>query len=107
MFGSFQFGSNEGSGGRGGGRAISLIGDLSDHGGVLIVTNQDGSLNVDGVQVCVEGALHSCPIEGHGVKAVQAVAIKTYHNGKLILTQGALAGCGARILRVDRKVYVE
>jgi uncharacterized Zn-binding protein involved in type VI secretion len=107
MFGSAQFGSDGNSSGPRSGKCVALIGDQSDHGGSLISTNQDGTLNVSGGLVCVEGALHSCPLPFHGITSVSAITIKTYQNGKLILTQGAFAGCGARIIRVDRKVYIE
>jgi len=57
--------------------------------------------------VAVAGALHSCPIEGHGITSILPVTIKSYDNGKLILTKGATAGCGAKILPSGRNVYVE
>jgi len=89
------------------GKRIVVLGDGSDHGGVVITTNQDGTLKVNGADVAVEGAKHSCPVTGHGITTITAVTIKSYHNGKLILTDGAIAGCGAVIQPVDRKVYVE
>ncbi len=107
MFGSFQFGADENSGGQRVGRAVSILGDSSDHLGSLVSHNQDGTLNLNGELICVEGALHSCPIEGHGKTPMSAITIRTFHNGKLIITQGAMAGCGAKMIRVDRKVYVE
>lgn len=60
-----------------------------------------------GLLPAVEGALHSCPVPGHGVTPIRAVTVKSYHNGKLILTVSAVAGCGAQILPPDRRVYVE
>jgi len=78
MFGSFMWGELLG----GGGQAVGLL-------------------------PAVEGALHSCPIPGHGVTAISAATFKSYHNGKLILTIQAVAGCGAVILPPDRRVYVE
>jgi len=89
-------------------KKIALLGDPSDHGGTLITTNQENDkFKVNGIPVCVEGCLHSCPIQGHGVTAVSARTIKSYCNGKLIITYEAVAGCGAVITPPDRKVYVE
>lgn len=89
------------------GKKVVLVGDSSNHGGVVITSNQDGTLKVGGSEVAVEGAQHSCPIEGHGTTSISAVTNKSYQNGKLILTEGAVAGCGAVISPSDRKVYVE
>lgn len=62
---------------------------------------------VVGLLPAVEGALHSCPVPGHGITAISAVTYKSFHNGKKILTVFAVAGCGAIILPPDRRVYVE
>lgn len=88
-------------------KKIALKGDGSDHGGSVTTSNQDGTFKVGGVEVAVEGAQHSCPIYGHGVTSITAVTTKSYQNGKLILTEKAVAGCGAEITPVDRSVYVE
>jgi uncharacterized Zn-binding protein involved in type VI secretion len=118
-------------------RTIALLGDPSDHGGIVTTSNQDGTLilvvqdiqggpssglmyadfefggfaeesNVsNGTEVAVEGASHRCPIIGHGTTTITAVTTKSYHNGKLILTEDAVAGCGARLVPPDRSVYVE
>jgi len=90
-----------------GGKRVACVGDISDHGGSIITSNQDDTFLVKGLKVAVEGALHSCPVEDHGVTIITAVTTKSYHNGKLILTSNALAGCGAKILPPDRKVFVE
>jgi uncharacterized Zn-binding protein involved in type VI secretion len=91
----------------GGGRFITLLGDSSSHGGVIITSNQDGTLKVNGIEVAVEGAQHSCPIEGHNITEVYAITVKTYCNGKLILTKGAIAGCGAKVVSLNRNITVE
>lgn len=92
-----------------GGKRVVCVGDKSSHGGTVITANTDGMLNIHGVLVAVQGALHSCPIIGHGITPIVAVTTKSLHNGKLILTQGcaAQAPCGALIQPTDRKVYVE
>jgi len=89
------------------GKKVVLLGDSSDHGGTVVSHNQDGRFKVKGIEVAVEGASHSCPIPGHGVTSISAVTIKSYCNGKLILTEQAVAGCGARLTPPDRKVYIE
>lgn len=86
---------------------ISLLGDPSSHGGIITASGQDGTLKVGGVVVAVNGALHTCGILPHGTTPIMATTIKSFHNGKLILTDGVIASCGAVILSPDRKVYVE
>ena len=88
-------------------KKIACLGDASDHGGSVITTNADGTLKAGGAAVAVNGADHTCPIGGHGVTPITAITTKTYHNGKLILTEGAVAGCGAVLTPADRKVFVE
>lgn len=135
-FGIPQFGTT-GFEQEGSGKRIALLGDPSSHGGSLVSTNQDGTLVVmigdigisvdfgstfgmfgygdtsltedmpERIPVCVEGCSHTCPIIGHGTTSVTAITIKSFHNGKLIVTYGAIAGCGAKITPSDRKVYVE
>lgn len=90
-----------------GGGNISLLGDSSSHGGTIISSGQDGTCKVGGIEVAVTGALHRCGIVPHGVTPVTAITVKSFHNGKLLLTHGAVAGCGATIISPDRKVYVE
>lgn len=119
-------------------KRIACVGDTSDHGGEIISSNQDGTLvigsgsagasgaggegqygtitygspaegggGVEGAVVAVHGAQFSCPI--HGIHNINAVTIKTYHNGRLILTEGAVveAPCLANITPPDRKIYIE
>jgi uncharacterized Zn-binding protein involved in type VI secretion len=88
-------------------RKVACLGDPSDHGGTLVSTNQDDRLTAGGVAVCANGCLHSCPISGHGTTPVTAVTVKSKVNGKLIVTEGAVASCGAVIQPLDRKTYVE
>ena len=51
-----------------------------------------------GKQACVNGDLHSCPIEGHGVTPVSASSANTSSGGPKVLRIGDVAGCGARIV---------
>ena len=88
-------------------RLVAVLGDHSDHNGTLITTNQDGRYKLKGIVVCANKCLHSCPIPGHGVTEVTAVAVKSYVNKKLIITWDAVAGCGALMRPPDRGHYVE
>ena len=88
-------------------KKIACLGDGSSHAGTLTSTAQDNKLTVAGTPVCASGCDHSCPIPGHGVTGVTAVTVKSWVNGKLIITEGAVAGCGAAITPPDRGVYVE
>lgn len=88
-------------------KLIACLGDPSNHGGTLISTNQDNRLTTAGIPVCANGCMHSCPITGHGVTAVSAATVKSYVNGKLIITYGAVAGCGAVITPPNRRTYAE
>jgi len=86
---------------------VARLGDSSNHGGSIISTNQDDTVTVNSIPVAVDGALHSCPIIGHGVTAITPIAVKTYINEKLIITIGAQAGCGAIINSGSPDVFVE
>ena len=88
-------------------KITAVLGDPSDHGGTLVSTNQDGRYKLAGIVVCAHGCLHSCPIPGHGVTAVSAVTTHSYVNQKLIITTGAVAGCGARMTPPFRGHMVE
>ena len=89
------------------GKRIACLGDGSDHNGTLTTTNQDDKTVGKTLKICVEGCSHSCPIENHGTTLVTAITTKSYINGKLIVTEGSTAGCGAVITPIDRGVYVE
>lgn len=101
------------SGGNQLGKLVACIGDFSSHGGTIILTNQvDDKLTAQDELVALETeteaiAQHSCPIEGHGITPVTPVTTKSFHNDKLILTEMAIAGCGARIAPKYRKTFVE
>ena len=112
-FGQFELASDWSAQFGAKGKPIACVGDVSHHGGTIILTNQeDDKLTAMDELVAVEtepeGILqHSCPIPEHGVTPITAVTVKSYHNGKLILTYMAVAGCGARILPRNRRTFVE
>ena len=107
-FGSSVYAGREyGRSGAGRGLKVACLNDMSDHGGHIVTTNDDNLLSAKGELVAVEGALHWCPIWLHGITSITAITTHTYHNGELILTEGAVAGCGATIYPIDRQVDVE
>jgi hypothetical protein len=111
QYGQFMWADTWGAGQRG--KLIVCLNDRSTHGGTVILTNQvDNKLSCQDEQVAVETApegipQHDCPINGHGITPITAVTVKSFHNGKLILTELAFAGCGARLAPPYRKTYVE
>ena len=84
---------------------VCCVGDVSDHGGSITSSNQDGTVTVAGTVIAVSGAILACPI--HGNQSISAITTKSKINGKLVLTYGATAACGAKIYPPDRKLYVE
>lgn len=83
------------------------LNDKSDHGGTVITSNQDGTVKGEGKVIAVEGALHSCPMPGHGITPITAITRKTKINGRLVLTTGAKSGCNAIINGSISSVQVE
>lgn len=104
-------------------KKIACVSDSSNHGGYVVDSNQDNTLLIGDVGAfgnkefgvgafgagipAVHGAQHSCPIEGHGVTLITAVTTKSKHNSKLILTEDAIAGCGALLTPLSRNISVE
>ena len=88
-------------------KKVARIGDTSDHSGIIITSNQDGTVTNEGKEIAVNGALHQCPISGHGITAITAITTKEYINGKLIVTIGAQASCGAIISTGSPNLYAE
>lgn len=76
--------------------AIARLGDASNHGGHIITASSD--VKADGIGVARQGDSHQCPISGHGTTPLTAITTKTKVNGRLVITVGAHAGCGATIV---------
>jgi len=74
---------------------VIRLGDPSNHGGHMITAT--GIFIVDGIEVCVNGDLHSCPVIGHGVTAVTASHPQMDGNSKAVIVVGDTAGCGAAL----------
>jgi len=107
-FGSSEFGSTEFLQGvipsiR---RLIALLGDSSNHGGSIVSTNQDGSVKAEGKVIPVEGAIFQCPIESHGNTEIHGnLDDDWFINGKKVVLEGSIAGCGAVIISSAMKTY--
>lgn len=89
------------------GHNITFPGDASDHGGTVLSDVKSSTVKAKGNFIALDGCGHSCPVTGHGTTPITATVEKSYINGKLVITKGAKAGCGAIILSPDRGVYVE
>lgn len=74
---------------------IVRLGDTSDHGGVMI--SAGSTVLVNGIPMCVDQDMHSCPIRGHGVTPVAGTA-SFRSGGKRGVKTGDGAGCGATIV---------
>lgn len=76
--------------------AVARLGDTSDHGGSIISASSD--TNANGRGIARAGDMHSCPIRGHGTTPLTPITTRTFVNGRLVITVGARAGCGAVIV---------
>lgn len=75
---------------------VARLGDPSNHGGSIITASSNVFINGKGV--ARHGDLHSCPLEGHGVTAMNSSAT-TKVNGQPVVRIGIdYAGCGAVIV---------
>lgn len=74
---------------------IVRLGDASGHGGVMI--SAGSTVLVNGIPMCVDQDMHSCPIKGHGVTPVTGTA-SFRSSGRRGIKTGDMAGCGAVIV---------
>lgn len=88
----------------GGSRRVACVGDSATHPGSIISSGQDGTLKAGGSVVAVEGAIFDC--DNDGQQPIYPYISKTFHNGKLIITEMSRTGCGAVIKPPDRRFYV-
>lgn len=94
-------------------RAVARIGDTSSHGGYISTSNQDGTVSnpdgtviAEGIEVAVDGALHVCPIPGHGTTSISTNLDDNWLvNGKNVVLDGSVAGCGASIIATATKTF--
>lgn len=76
-------------------KRLAVLGDRSDHGGSIIST--PSTVRTGGGMLAVEGAMHACPIRGHGVTPVFGEGTAANHGKRLVRT-GCHTGCGATII---------
>lgn len=74
-------------------KTLIRLGDSSNHGGYMVTAG--GKFKNAGLQGCVTGDLHQCPLRGHGTTPVIGTSLVTKTNGKAILRSGDMAQCGA------------
>jgi uncharacterized Zn-binding protein involved in type VI secretion len=75
---------------------VARLGDTSDHGGVII--SSGSKYRCDGILVARVGDLHSCPIPGHGITAINTGSGKVRSEGKSVAAITSVTGCGANII---------
>ena len=72
------------------------LNDPSDHGGYMVTAS--GKARIGGLQGCVSGDMHVCPIKDHGTTPVTSSS-KCTSNGRSVVRVGDVAGCGAQLVR--------
>ena len=89
-----------------GARLIACVGDPATHPGVIVSSGQSvDTVYAAGDPVAVDGAMFACSVPGHGTAAITPTSKRTYYGGKLVVIEGSVAGCGARIRPPNRRVY--
>jgi uncharacterized Zn-binding protein involved in type VI secretion len=92
------------------------VGDAGSHSTLPSVTvmtsGQDGTVLCGSIPVCCLGATYTCNDTFHGtnipvISNITPNTVKTFVNGKLVVVQGAVAGCGATMIATPRNVFVE
>lgn len=74
---------------------IVRLGDTSNHGGFMITAGS--TVEVNGILMCIDQDMHSCPIPTHGITPVTGTGgFKS--NGKRVIKTGDRAKCGAVIV---------
>lgn len=80
------------------------LGDASDHGGTVISASE--TVFADGLGVCRDGDLHSCPIPGHGVTAFTSGSTRSADGRGIVRTETDACGCGAKVVFSDHTVEI-
>ena len=75
---------------------VARIGDPGTHGGTLV--NASVNTSIASKKVAVAGDKYNCPT--HGMQDVTATGLLKI-NGKKVIREGDLAGCGASITGVS------
>jgi uncharacterized Zn-binding protein involved in type VI secretion len=88
-------------------KKIACLGDPASHPGTINTSGQSGLKKAGGSVIAVLGATFACLIPYHGTTPITPITTKSRIEGKLIITEGATAGCGAVIAPSPRQVFVE
>jgi len=89
-------------------KKIACLGDPATHPGVINLSGQASNLKkAGGLPIACLGATFACLTPTHGTTPIVPITIKSFVEGKLIITEGAIAGCGAVITPPPRLVLVE
>lgn len=83
--------------------AVARFGDSSTHGGSI--TSASSDVKANGKGVARQGDILQCP--SHGPRPITAITSKTRVNGRLVVTVGAVASCGAIINQGSPNVDAE
>jgi uncharacterized Zn-binding protein involved in type VI secretion len=75
--------------------SLARLGEQSSHGG-SIISASGSAITANGIAVAVEGDLHRCPIQGHGITPLISSSPHK-SGGKGLIKAGDRAGCGAII----------
>ncbi|MBI1291826.1 PAAR domain-containing protein [bacterium] len=76
--------------------AVAVDGSPTDHGGVITAITT--RTRVNGELVVTVGALHACPIPGHGTNQVIEGSSTVLAEGMPVSRVGDACGCGATIV---------
>jgi uncharacterized Zn-binding protein involved in type VI secretion len=87
-------------------KPVARLGDISDHGGVIISSGTKYRDSTDGKLVARVGDYHSCPIPGHGVSAIITGSPKVRSEGSLVAAITSVTGCGATIIAGSKTTTV-
>jgi len=85
-------------------RKVAKLGDSSSHGGNISNSNTNHTVFVERNEICVDGAILSCPI--HGSQPITGnLSVKWYANSRKVVLDGSTAACGASIIASCIKTY--
>lgn len=88
---------------------VVCLGDLADHPGMVIQSGQESTgdaVKIGTFPVAVEGAMFQCDAPDHGITFIVPNQAIMNVSGKLVIVDGAMAGCGATIIATPRGVSI-
>lgn len=82
-------------------RKIVLLGDKTDHGGVVI--SASSSFTSKGSKMALIGDVAACPQKGHGITPINPDGPRTARNlGRYFALDKDVCGCGAKVIASGR-----